>query len=74
MCTVGTIYHKRTGSIKINMAAIKGCNSCIYQSTKILPLMGFTSILTQKPQSSQQGKNGKGQNVFGLLLATLRCG
>ena len=36
--------------------------------------MGFTSILTQKPQSSQQGKNGKGQNVFGLLLAALRGG
>ena len=34
MCTIGTIYHKRTGSIKINMAEIKGCNSCIYQSTK----------------------------------------
>jgi hypothetical protein len=36
--------------------------------------MGFTSILKQKPQSSQQGKNGKGQNVFGLLLAALRGG
>ena len=31
--------------------------------------MGFTSILTLKPQS-----NGKGQNVFGLLLAALRGG
>jgi hypothetical protein len=36
--------------------------------------MGFTSILTQKPQRSQQGKNGKGQHVFGLLLAALRGG
>jgi hypothetical protein len=40
MCTVGTIYHKRTGSIKINMAEIKGCNSCIYQSTKNPPIDG----------------------------------
>ena len=40
MCTVGTIYHKRTGSIKINMAKIKGCNSCIYQSTKNPPIDG----------------------------------
>ena len=40
MCTVGTIYHKRTGSIKINRAEIKGCNSCIYQSTKNPPIDG----------------------------------
>jgi transposase-like protein len=40
MCTVGTIYHKRIGSIKINMAEIKGCNSCIYQSTKNPPIDG----------------------------------
>jgi hypothetical protein len=37
-------------------------------------IRGFTSILTQKPQSSQQGKNGKGPHVFGLLLAALRGG
>ena len=47
------------------MAEIKGCNSCIYQSTK---------NPHTKASSSQQGKNGKGQNVFGLLLAALRGG
>jgi hypothetical protein len=30
--------------------------------------MGFTSILTQKPQSSQQEKNGKGQNVWSFSV------
>jgi len=74
MCTVGTIYHKRTGSIKINMAEIKGCNSCIYQSTKNPPIDGVYFYPHTKASSSQQGKNGKGQNVFGLLLAALRGG
>ena len=53
------------------MEEIKGCNSCIYQSTKNLPIDFYPHT---KASSSQQGKNGKGQNVFGLLLAALRDG
>ena len=50
------------------MAEIKGCNSCIYQSTKNPPIDGVYFYPHTKASSSQQGKNGKGQNVFGLLL------
>ena len=53
---------------------IKGCNSCIYQSTKNLPIDGVYFYPHTKASSSQQGKNGKGQNVFGLLLAAFRGG
>ena len=56
------------------MAEIKGCNSCIYQSTKNPPIDGDYFYPHTKASSSQQGKNGKGQNVFGLLLAALRGG
>ena len=56
------------------MAEIKGCNSCIYQSTKNPPIDGVYFYPPTKASSSQQGKNGKGQNVFGLLLAALRGG
>jgi hypothetical protein len=51
------------------MAEIKGCNSCIYQSTKNPPIDGVYFYPHTKASSSQQGKN-----VFGLLLAALRGG
>ena len=51
------------------MAEIKGCNSCIYQSTKNPPIDGVYFYPHTKASSSQQG-----QNVFGLLLAALRGG
>jgi hypothetical protein len=54
------------------MAEIKGCNSCIYQSPKNPPIDGVYFYPHTKASSSQQGKNGKGQNVFGLLLVALR--
>ena len=71
MCTVGTIYHKRTGSIKINMAEIKGCNSCIYQSTKNPPIDGVYFYPHTKASKFSTRKEWKRTECVRTLISSL---
>jgi hypothetical protein len=71
MCTVGTIYHKRTGSIKINMAEIKGCNSCIYQSTKNPPIDGVYFYPHTKASKFSTRKEWKRTACVRTLISSL---